>query len=395
MAKQDPWREPFPEQIAYFKQKINLPTSQFSDVVNAGHDKAFMVAGAQSADLLADLNSAVLKAMTDGTGLAQFRKDFNKAVLDGGWHGWAGEGSEAGYNWRTRVIYNTNMAMSYEAGRRQQMLNPELLKALPYWQYRHDDGVLHPRPEHEAWDGLTLPPTHEFWDKHFPKNGYGCQCRAASVSKSTFLKAIADGRGPANAPPAGNVSGIDPGFAHAPGAGIDMSLREAVQEKLIKYPPAISQALSADTNQYIDAHHPIADFVKQALEGKTNKAISSWRGFVPKPDRLRAAAGTDVTGYLVNFPAATIRNGAAGDLGPLPGLVEGELSLPVASDYEQAMAVLEEPDSVTAVVVPDGALPQLLATRVIGGRHYTALYEADTSPKGRTLALLALALKLT
>jgi uncharacterized protein with gpF-like domain len=142
------------------------------------------VAGAQSADLLSDLHAAVGRAIEQGTGLHAFRKNFNALVTKHGWTGWAGEGSKAGHAWRTKVIYQTNMSTSYAAGRWQQLNNPELQKALPYWQYKHNDSVVHPRPLHVSWDGLTLPPDHAFWNAHFPPNGWGCHCRVVPVSKA-------------------------------------------------------------------------------------------------------------------------------------------------------------------------------------------------------------------
>jgi nicotinamide mononucleotide (NMN) deamidase PncC len=61
----------------------------------------------------------VTKTLADGTGLNAFRKDFKLS-----WPGTAGpagpgEGSQAGVAWRTKVIYQTNMATSYAAGRYQ------------------------------------------------------------------------------------------------------------------------------------------------------------------------------------------------------------------------------------------------------------------------------------
>uniref|UniRef100_UPI00260AED33 phage head morphogenesis protein n=1 Tax=Rhodoferax sp. TaxID=50421 RepID=UPI00260AED33 len=165
---------PFAAQIEYLRQKLNLPTQRWDDITGRAHDKAFVVAGVAKADLLADLHTAVLTRATDGAGLNAFRKDFKAIVAKHGWTGWTGEGTTEGEAWRTRVIYQTNMATSYAAGRWAQMTDPEVVKLHPYWRYIHSDGVLNPRQQHVAWHGLTLPWDHPFWKTHFAPNGFNC-----------------------------------------------------------------------------------------------------------------------------------------------------------------------------------------------------------------------------
>ena len=86
----------FAEQIAFFRQKVNLGTQRWDDILGAAHDRSFVVAGAAKADLLADLRAAVTKAIAQGTTLAEFRKDFEALVARHGWTGWTGEGTAAG-----------------------------------------------------------------------------------------------------------------------------------------------------------------------------------------------------------------------------------------------------------------------------------------------------------
>lgn len=248
-----PYHQPFAEQLAFFRQKLNLPTERWDDIIGAEHDRAFIVAGAQGADLLADLNAAIRKALEQGTSLDAFRQDFRAIVARHGWTGWTGEGSPAGVAWRTKVIYQTNLSTSYAAGRYQQLTDPDLRSVLPYWQYKHADGVLHPRPLHLAWDGLTLPPDHPFWQTHFAPNGWGCHCRIRAVPKSDYLKAIASGKGPANAPAADDLAGIDPGFAYTPGASVADELRALLQGQVEKLPAPIGQALAEEAAKVLKA----------------------------------------------------------------------------------------------------------------------------------------------
>lgn len=238
---------PFYEQLEFFRQKLNLPTQRWDDIKRAAHDRAFIVAGAGTADLLDDLQQAVFSRMADGRGLEAFRKDFRRIVATHGWHGWKGEGSAAGEAWRTKVIYQTNMATSYAAGRYKQLTDPDFLKLRPWWRYVHADGVIHPRPLHEEWGAIRLTLRHDdpFWDTHFPPNGWGCGCRVTPVD--------APDPGDATAPPegwdqidpkTGAQVGIDKGFDYAPGANADTSLADLIAQKLIKLDAPIGAAMA-------------------------------------------------------------------------------------------------------------------------------------------------------
>ena len=239
-------RLPFPEQIDFFRNKLNLPTKRWDDILKSAHDRAFIVAGAMEADLLDDLRQAVDDAVSGGDTLQDFRNKFQSIVAKHGWTGWTGEGTPAGEAWRTKVIYNTNVSTSYAAGRWRQLHDPGLLQARPYWRYVHNDSVFHPRPLHKAWgdSGLTLPHDHPFWATHFPPNGWGCRCRVRAVT--------GPGKGDASAPPegwddpdpkTGTPAGIDQGWGYAPGANAITPLRELIDNKLLNLEAPIGAAM--------------------------------------------------------------------------------------------------------------------------------------------------------
>lgn len=238
----------FQEQVEFFRQKLNLPTEAWDDIWQEAHDRAFVVAGAMKADLLDDLRQAVDKAISQGTSLETFRKDFAAIVGKHGWQGWTGEGTPGGFAWRTRVIYETNLRSSYAAGRWQQLNDPGLAKLMPYWRYVHNESVLHPRPLHQAWGAsrLTLPRDHPFWKTHFPPNGWGCRCRVTAVP--------APRQGDATEPPegwdvpddTGKLPGIDKGWAYAPGANVKGELDTLVDAKVAALPPPIASDFAAD-----------------------------------------------------------------------------------------------------------------------------------------------------
>jgi hypothetical protein len=163
---------PFSEQIAFFKDKLDLPTRTWKDLLGAAHDRAFVVAGAMKADLLADLHEAVLKGIEQGTTLEEFRKDFKSIVAKRGWTGWKGEGTPEGVAWRTQTIYGTNLRTSYQAGRHAQA--QDIAQRRPFWRYVHNATVMDPRPEHIAWNGKILRADDPWWKTHWPPNGWNC-----------------------------------------------------------------------------------------------------------------------------------------------------------------------------------------------------------------------------
>ena len=213
---------PFKEQIEFFRRKINIPTNSYADIYNNEHDYAFVVAGANRNALLNDFRAAIDKAISQGTTLEEFRKDFAEIVEK---HGWSYNGS---FNWRSRVIYETNLNSSYQAGRYQQLRDAKF----PYLEYLHSDYVEHPRELHESWNHLVLNFNDPWWDSHFPPNGYGCQCRVRGRTKGDLKRMGKDG--PDTAPTINWVDrvigensddprivrvpeGIDPSFEHIPG----------------------------------------------------------------------------------------------------------------------------------------------------------------------------------
>lgn len=259
---------PFQAQIDYLRNKLNLPTEKWDDITRSAHDRAFIVAGAAKADLLNDLHQAVIRSASEGRGLQAFQKDFHAIVAKHGWTGWTGEGSAAGEAWRTRIIYQTNMSTSYWAGRYQQMTNPEVLKLHPYWRYIHSDSVLHPRPLHLAWHGLTLRWDHPFWQAHFPPNGWGCQCRITSVTRNEGETSSRAGLGdPPEGwdqidPKTGEQLGIDKSFGYAPGASVNKPMLDLIDNKLINLDAPLGVAMW--------------DVLKPALLAEQSASFANW-----------------------------------------------------------------------------------------------------------------------
>jgi len=244
------YRRPFPEQVAFFRNKLGnlVPTRRWDDIRRDAHDQGFMVAGAMQADLLTDLAAAVDKAIVEGRGLEEFRKDFRAIVKKNGWTGWTGEGSVKGEAWRVRTILRTNAYTSYAAGRYAQLK----ARGFPLWVYRHG-GSAEPRHQHlHEWNGLILPPDHPFWQKAYPPSDWGCSCYV--VGARSEAGAIRLGGDPKKKlrddwdkidPETGAPAGIGKNWDYAPGASVVDTVR-ALAEKVRHWDYQIAKAFMAE-----------------------------------------------------------------------------------------------------------------------------------------------------
>jgi hypothetical protein len=242
--------KPFAQQLAAWRIRLanQVPTATWQDLWQSQHDRAFVVAGAMKAELLADLAAAVDKAITNGGTLQSFRKDFREIVEKNGWHGWAGEGSKKGEAWRTKVIYKTNLATSYAAGRLAQLREG----GFAFYVYRHG-GSVEPRVQHLGWDGLILEADHPFWATHAPPNGWGCSCYVTGARSREGAKRVGGKPGKALEdgwqaidPRTGAPVGIDKGWAYAPGASVSDDIIASIEAKRAQLPTSLADALAVE-----------------------------------------------------------------------------------------------------------------------------------------------------
>jgi Phage Mu protein F like protein len=355
---------PFQDQIAFFRRKRNVLTESYLDVWDSQHDTSFMVAGANRDDLLADLREAIRKAIDSGNTLEDFRRDFDRIVSTYGWD------YNGGRNWRSRVIYETNLRQSYNAGRWAQL--QRLKKTRPWWRYRHSDAVEHPRPEHVAWDGMILHCDDPWWLTHFPANGWGCQCYVEALSDRD-LKRLGK-TGPDKAPavdmqpviiglrsPGGprtvmTPAGVDPGFGYAPGASVEgwpqqrggpqtpPSLQSGVEH-------ALQTALEKTTRLPVEA---AAQSAAQSLSRP--RALDALQAGFTQWRRAHAAGDGRVERYLIGalHPLTTERLATTAGIRPLTAALQVNAAHWTAGELAKLVklpALLYDGASVAAVLL--------------------------------------------
>jgi len=256
MSKVEATSLPFDEAIQFFRGKTNVPTEAWRDLQKEQHDRAFVVAGATKAELLADLRTAVDKAIAEGTTLETFRKDFDQVVAK---HGWEFKGDPA---WRSRVIYETNVRTAYAAGRYAQQTEPAFLERNPYWEWRHGDSR-HPRPQHLAWNGMILLASDPFWVARYPPCDWGCQCSVFALSQGAIdrqgLQVLSKPPKPLAGPGPGEVlPGVGEGWDYTPGASVRQHLVPQVLDRAKELPRAIRADLVKEIEAFLEETASVA-----------------------------------------------------------------------------------------------------------------------------------------
>ena len=187
--------------IDYLSKRRKTELSwHWSDVQKQEHMRAFTVAKMTSATLLDDVRKSLDKAMAEGQGFQEWRKDIIPK-LQGVWLGktygelWDGmtPAEQAGKTpptpeerdrvikaSRLETIFRTNMFNAYAAGRYRQL--KEDADIYPYWRYvtAKDSAV---RPAHRALEGKVFKADDPFWSTHYPPNGFNCRCIVEAVDE--------------------------------------------------------------------------------------------------------------------------------------------------------------------------------------------------------------------
>lgn len=313
---------PFDDAIAYHRQKVSLPTASYRDLAGRSHDRAFVVAGAMKEALLAELRAEIDKAIAGKLTLEEFRKRFDEIVQRQGWTGWTGENSEAGRAWRTQTIFQTNLTTAYAAGRYRQMTDPDIVKVYKWWRYRHGyyrSPVL-PREEHVGWNGKVLRWDDEWWNEHYPPNGWKCSCGVETLSDRDLK---AEGIEPDEAPPrvtrtvrdpktGGRVEvpvGIDFGWDHAPGRDWSRGLVPPALQNPLK--PSIGPARPApELAPLVERARPFASELiseGQAPESYVDAFLSAFGA-----SRNIARIWRDPAGHAIAISDQLFRDGRGG-----------------------------------------------------------------------------------
>ena len=225
------------EAVRHFRAKGLHAGFHWQDTDAASHLRSFTAAKAMKLDVLDALRSEVDRAIAEGSNFQEFHEALQPRLVKMGWWGRQQVLDPAsgkmklvttGSPRRLRIIFDTNLRMSYARGRWERIERTAEFR--PWLRYNAVLDV-RTRPQHRAWHGLVLPWDHPFWRTHFPPNGWRCRCSVQQFSDDDLEEF---GFTLSGEPPPGwdqtrpwlnrrqkktyhIPKGIDPGFQHNPG----------------------------------------------------------------------------------------------------------------------------------------------------------------------------------
>lgn len=253
------------EAVTYLqgRKKLSL-TYDWRDLWHQEHAHQFTVSRLARLDLLKAVQEGIGASVNGDLSRRDFSRDLTALLQKEGWWGKkevldpvSGEIVLTTFDpARVKLIYDVNTRQAHSAGRWERI---ERNKGThPYLRYitKRDERV---RASHAAWDNLTLPIGHAFWDAHYPPNGWRCRCRAMSMTQAEYDAGHAptgaalvktapkdefkDWLNKRTGKPMRIPAGIDPGFDYNAGkAARANTLDKVVADKLAGAPPDLAAA---------------------------------------------------------------------------------------------------------------------------------------------------------
>ena len=260
------------EAVEHFRAKGLHVGFDWRDTDAEQHLRSFTVAKAMEVDILEDIRREVDRAIAEGITPQEFYKELAPRLEEKGWWGrqemvdpLTGEkrSVQLGSPRRLRIIFDTNVRMSYARGRWERI--ERIARERPWLRYV---SVLdaRTRPEHAAWHGTILPWDHPWWQTHYPPNGWRCRCMVQQLDDEDLEDF---GFTPSDGPPAGSEQtrpwtnrrtgetiqvpvGIDPGFGHNVGQiNLAADAERRFEERLRTASPDIAEAARAERARFV------------------------------------------------------------------------------------------------------------------------------------------------
>ncbi len=157
---------PFTQAIQRVLNLIGMSRDAFDGLAQKYQKQAFTIAGISDVKLIEKIKDALADVMDSGGTIEDFRNAVNDLTSEASVEKLA----------QTQIdsVFQTAVQSAYQGGRLEQMSDPDVKAALPYWVYRTagDDRV---RESHDALDGFAARNDDPVWGKIYPPCGYNCR----------------------------------------------------------------------------------------------------------------------------------------------------------------------------------------------------------------------------
>lgn len=163
----------------FIRQLTPVTKEVFNGLTAQYQRDAFTLAGACDVRLIEKVRDALGEIAKDGGTVQDFHAAARKLT---------GAASVEELNAFTLdTAFQIAMQKAYSNGRLEQMREPSMVDALPFWQY-WTVGDLRVRPEHAVLDGFLARAIDPVWAKIYPPSGFGCRCSVVPVPEDEALK---------------------------------------------------------------------------------------------------------------------------------------------------------------------------------------------------------------
>ena len=164
----------YEEAVQYFGDKLDITPKEFYRLEAKYRAQAFTVSGYSSMKIIQQFHDELTKAIEDGVSMGEWKKGMDDFLQRNGY--------TKLHPLQAENIFRTNVQTAYNVGAYEEMTNPAVLKARPYWQYDAVDDN-RTRPAHRAMNGKVFPADSPVWDTWYPPNGFRCRCSVSSLSQ--------------------------------------------------------------------------------------------------------------------------------------------------------------------------------------------------------------------
>jgi SPP1 gp7 family putative phage head morphogenesis protein len=170
--------------IEYLRKLTPVTRHVFDGLTRQYRSDAFTIAGTNDQRVIAKVRDELADTLANGGTRAEWGAAVGKITSD------AGVANLTAFELDT--VFHTTVAKAYSNGRLEQMQEPHMQEALPFWQY-WTVGDMRVRPGHAELDGFTARAIDPVWRRIYPPWDFNCRCSVVPITSDEAPEGSEDG----------------------------------------------------------------------------------------------------------------------------------------------------------------------------------------------------------